>query len=139
MMLEPVTRAAVAQIVADAKLLGYELIVFETFRSEERQQQLFAQKATYLQNVGVHNYGLACDLVKLIGGQPSWKGDFSFLGALARKHNLIWGGDWGAPGQPHSFIDAVHVQRCAISQQKNLFSGTWYPDIFYNPCNKLEI
>ena len=132
-LLEPVTRAAVQQIILDARVLGIETMVFETFRSQARQQQLFTQGATKLRTVGVHNYGLACDIVKVAGGEPSWKGDFSFLGLLARKHGLIWGGDWGAPGQHHTFIDAVHVQRCSIGKQPALFSGAFYPDDAYNP------
>ena len=44
-----------------------------------------AQTATQLKTVGVHHYGLACDLVKDIGGSASWKVDFSFLGKLAKK------------------------------------------------------
>jgi hypothetical protein len=76
---------------------------------------------------------LACDLVKDVSGQPSWKGDFSFLAALAKSHNLIWGGDWGTPNQPHSFRDYDHVQRCSIGRQAALFRGDWYPDDNYHP------
>src|ERR1700733_507920 len=80
LMLEPVTRAAVASIIAIAKAeLKMDLIIFETFRTQARQEQLYAQKATELRIVGVHGYGLAADLVKSINGQPSWAGDFSFL------------------------------------------------------------
>jgi hypothetical protein len=132
-LLEPVTRAAVEAIISDAKALGIDLIAFETYRSQARQQQLFDQGASKLRAVGVHHYGLACDLVKMIGGEPSWKGDFSFLGQFARHHGLVWGGDWGSPGTPHSFIDAVHVQRCAVALQPALFSGNWYPDGNYDP------
>lgn len=132
-LLEPVTRAAVQAVIAGAQAQGIALIPFETFRSQARQQQLYEQKATQLKTVGVHNYGLACDLVKSIGGEPSWKGDFSFLGILARKHGLIWGGDWGEPGEPHDFVDAVHLQRCSVGRQPELFSGAWYPDDAYNP------
>jgi hypothetical protein len=132
-LLEPVTRAAVQKIIEDSKVLGLDMMVFETFRSQARQQQLFAQGATKLRTVGVHNDGLACDIVKVVGGEPSWKGDFSFLGLLARKHGLIWGGDWGTPGQHHTFIDSVHVQRCSIARQPDLFRGEWYPDDAYNP------
>jgi hypothetical protein len=81
--------------LADAEALGFMLIVLETYRSRERQQQLFEQGASKLRTVGVHHYGLPCDLVKDVGGEPSWKSDFSFLGDLARHHDLIWGGDWG--------------------------------------------
>jgi hypothetical protein len=92
-LLEPVTRAAVASILDDARALGIELMVFETCRSQAGQQELFNQEASKLRVVGVHHSGLACDLVKVVAGEPSWKGDFSFLGKLAHAHRLIWGGD----------------------------------------------
>ena len=132
-LLEPATRAAVMAIIEDARTQGLELMVFETYRSRERQALLFEQGATKLRTVGVHHYGLACDLVKNIGGEPSWKGSFEFLGPLAQTHGLIWGGNWGTPGQPHSFIDADHVQRCSVARQADLFAGRWYPDAKYNP------
>ncbi|WP_353230313.1 M15 family metallopeptidase [Novosphingobium sp.] len=132
-LLEPVTRAAVTAIIADAGHHGIELMVFETFRSRERQLMLFNQGASKLKNVGVHHYGLACDIVKSVGGAPSWKGDFTFLRALAKAHGLIWGGDWGQPGVHHGFVDADHVQRCSLAHQAGLFAGTWYPDDQYDP------
>jgi len=33
----------------------------------------------------------------------------------------------------HTFVDPVHVQRCTIARQANLFRGTFYPDATYNP------
>ena len=131
-LLEPVTRAAVLAVIDDAKTHGIELMVFETYRSQERQQMLFAQGATKLRHVGVHHYGLACDLVKSIGGVPSWKGDFSLLGTLAKTRGLVWGGDWGSPGAHHSFVDSDHVQRCTLADQVGLFAGTWYPGADYD-------
>jgi hypothetical protein len=132
-LLEPVTRKLVKQIIADAADEGIKLVAFETYRSQARQTKLFAQGATQLKTVGVHHYGLACDLVKDIAGSPSWKGDFKFVGKLAKKYKLIWGGDWGRPGVRTRFPDEVHVQRCAVSAQRRLFAGTWYPDEDYNP------
>jgi hypothetical protein len=136
-LLEPATRAAVQGIIADAAAHGIALMVYETYRSQERQQALFNQGATKLRTVGVHHYGLACDIVKEVGGQPSWKGDFSFLAGLAKTHGLIWGGDWGTPNQPHSFRDDDHVQRCSLTRQAALFRGDWYPDASYNPYSDL--
>jgi D-alanyl-D-alanine carboxypeptidase len=132
-LLEPATLKLVQAIIADAKAHGVNLMIFETFRSQERQAFLFDQGATKLKSVGVHHYGLACDLVKDIAGEPSWKGDFSLVGNLAHQHGLIWGGDWGNPSVTHSFVDSVHVQRCTIGRQAALFSGQWYPDADYNP------
>ncbi len=132
-LLEPATRERVQAIMADAHAHGVELMVYETFRSRARQLALFNSGASKLRDVGVHHYGLACDIVKSVAGDPSWKGDFGLLGVLARAHGLIWGGDWGSPGQPHSFVDAVHVQRCTVARQAALFRGEWYPDEDYDP------
>ncbi len=132
-LLEPIMRQIVQSIIDDAHAHGVELMVFETYRSKERQEMLFNQGATQLKNVGVHHYGLACDIVKKVNGQPSWKGDFSLLGQLAHAKKLVWGGDWGNPLIKHSFIDVYHVQRCSIKKQAALFNGQWYPDDNYDP------
>ena len=65
-LLEPVTRSAVSRIVEDAGALGIDLMVFETYRSQARQQELFNQGASKLRVVGVHHFGLAVD------GQSCW-------------------------------------------------------------------
>jgi hypothetical protein len=136
-LLEPVTRELVQAIIDDAAA-GIKLMAFETYRSPARQAKLFAQGATKLKTVGVHHYGLACDLVKDFGGEPSWKGDFKFLGRLAKTHKLIWGGDWGKPGVKPRSYDGVHVQRCTVaSAMAKADTGdeahdalAWYGEIF---------
>jgi len=133
LLLEPTTRQLAERIVSAAQQMGIALMVYETYRSQQRQQELFNSGATKLRTVGVHHYGLACDIVRAVNGEPSWKGDFSFLGQLAQSCGLIWGGDWGAPHIKHSFIDSVHVQRCTVARQGDLFAGTWYPNAAYNP------
>ena len=132
-LLEPTTRQLVEGIVSAAHQMGIELMIYETYRSQDRQQELFNQGATKLRTAGVHHYGLACDLVRTVGGEPCWKGDFSFLGHLAQSCGLVWGGDWGAPNIKHNFVDSVHVQRCTVARQADLFAGIWYPDGTYNP------
>jgi hypothetical protein len=132
-LLEPKTRELVQAIVQGAKAGGVPVMIFETFRSQARQQLLFDQKATTLKTVGVHHYGLACDIVRDLDGEPSWKGEFSFLGELAHMHGMLWGGDWGVPGYKHSFVDPDHVQRVKLGRQPALFSGAWYPDNDYDP------
>ena len=137
-LLEPVTRALVQQVLQEAASLGIALMVFETYRSQDRQLDLFDQGKSQLHTVGVHHYGLACDLVRDVAGKPSWNGDFSFLRVIARRHRLIWGGDWGTPCQPHKLYDAVHVQRCSVARQAALFCGEWYPDDDYDPYTDLD-
>jgi hypothetical protein len=132
-LLEPKTRAAIAGIIADAKAKGVIMIVGETFRSKPRQQLLFAKKVTKLKNVGVHHFGLACDLWITQNDQVDWKADYSVIGPLAKAHGLVWGYDWGTPKQPHTFRDIDHVQRVSVRDQQRLFSGAWYPDSNYSP------
>jgi hypothetical protein len=137
-LLEPVTRSLVQQVMQEAATLGISLMAFETYRSQDRQFDLFDQGKSQLHTVGVHHYGLACDLVRDVCGAPSWAGDFSFLKIIARRHRLIWGGDWGTPCEPHKLYDAVHVQRCSVTRQGALFRGEWYPDEEYDPYTDLD-
>jgi hypothetical protein len=138
LLLEPMTRQLIERIVTSARQMGIELMIYETYRSQDRQQELFNHGATKLRTVGVHHYGLACDIVRSVSGEPSWKGDFSFLGQLAQSCGLIWGGDWGAPHIKHSFVDSVHVQRCTVARQGDLFAGVWYPGETYNPYDDVQ-
>ncbi|MGA2739343.1 MAG: M15 family metallopeptidase [Bryobacteraceae bacterium] len=133
-LLEPATRAAVQAIIDGAAAQGVTLEVTETYRSQERQQQLFAQHATQLETVGVHHYGLAADFCKVVDGKAAWDGDWSFLTPLCAANGMIWGGDWGQPDKPHSFRDYDHVQRCEVSEQAALFAGTWYPQAAASPA-----
>jgi D-alanyl-D-alanine carboxypeptidase len=133
LLLEPTTRQLVERLVSASQQMGIEVMIYETYRSQPRQQALFDNGATKLRTVGVHHYGLACDIVRVVNGEPSWKGDFTFLGQLAQSCGLIWGGDWGAPNIKHGFVDSVHVQRCTVARQGDLFSGNWYPQADYNP------
>ena len=133
-LLEPATRAAIAAVIADAAKLGHKIVPLETYRSRERQAALFRKGATKLKSVGVHHYGLACDLGLMDTGAFDPDGQhYLFLREIAESHGLIWGGDWGTPKAPHNFRDYDHVQRCSIQRQAHLFDGTWYPDAAYDP------
>jgi len=138
-LLEPGTRTAVAALIDDAAAHDHHLIVLETFRSSRRQLQLFNQHASELRNVGCHGYGVAADLgIAGPAGAVDWKADYTLLQALARKHGLIWGGDWGAPKRRHAFRDMDHVQRVPVFRQAELFSGDWYPATNYDPYVDME-
>jgi len=137
-LLEPMTRQLVEHLVSAARQMGIEVMIYETYRSPDRQTERFNSGASKLRTVGVHHYDLACDIVRSVGGEPCWKGDFPSLGQLAQSGGLIWGGDWGAPTLTHSFVDSVHVQRCTIARQGEVFAGSWYPDETYNPYDDLQ-
>ena len=52
-LLEPMTRQLVQQIVDAAQQMGIQVMVFETYRSQARQQELFNNGATKLRTVGI--------------------------------------------------------------------------------------
>ena len=61
---------------------GYDILVYETFRTPERQQWLygagrsrppFGRYLTYTMD-SCHRYGLAADLVPLVSGRADWSG-----------------------------------------------------------------
>lgn len=132
-LLFPPVRRKVLAIVSDLWGHGQEVTVFETYRSQERQAQLFRQGVTQLRNVGVHHYGLAADIVRIVDGQPNWDVDHSLVVRSARAHGLISGADWGFPNRTHSIVDPYHVQLCSIRDQQKLFNHTWFPDERYEP------
>jgi peptidoglycan L-alanyl-D-glutamate endopeptidase CwlK len=93
-----------------------------TLRTFAEQNELFAQGRT---KPGVvvtrakggqswHNYGLAVDIVLLVGGKASWdiKTDFDKDGRsdwmevvdIFKRYGWEWGGDW-------KFFDAPHFQK----------------------------
>lgn len=126
-LLEPGFRAKAQSVVDAAAARGIHLVSVETFRSSERQQQLYDQGKTRLRVVGVHHYGLALDFAKRVGGRLSWDGDWSFMAELAAANAVVSGYDWGQPDKPHSFRDPGHLQGVTIEEQRGLFAGTWYP------------
>lgn len=132
-MLEPGTRAAVTNLLADARSQNIDLRLLETYRSQTRQSALFMRRATQLRTVGCHGYGVACDFGVFVNGvyQGSNK-PYVFLKTLARKHGLISGQDWGH-AKEGSFVDSGHVQRVPVWRQNAMFGGSWYPSANYDP------
>lgn len=132
-LLEPGTRGAVLELVADAMAAGHDLRVLETYRSQTRQSALFLKRATQLRTVGCHGYGLAVDFGVFVNGKYAENNTpYLFLRELARKHGLISGQDWGH-SKTGGFVDSGHVQRVPVWRQPVLFSSAWYPTPDYDP------
>jgi hypothetical protein len=132
-LLEPGTRKAVADLVAEAHELGHDIRLLETYRSQTRQSALYVQRRTQLRVVGCHGYGVAADFGLFVDGKyVESNKPYEFLRELARKHGLISGYDWGH-AKPGSFVDAGHVQRVPVWRQDGLFNGSWYPAEVYDP------
>lgn len=126
-MLEPGTRAAVTNLLADARSQNIDLRVLETYRSQTRQSALYMRHATQLRQVGCHGYGVACDFGVFVNDKYAEDNKpYVFLKVLARKHGLISGQDWGHATEGN-FVDSGHVQRVPVWRQPALFSDAWYP------------
>ncbi len=138
-LLEPGTRQAVTDMVAEAKADGHDLRVLETYRSQTRQGKLFMQHFTQLRVVGCHGYGVAVDFGVFVNGKYMEDNKpYVFLDALARKHGMVSGQTWGHDRPNHGFVDSGHVQRVPIFRQNAMFNGAWYPPTVYDPYQDMK-
>ncbi len=108
-LLYPPFRIKIELLLRKAEGANLPVMVFETFRSQERQEKLYEQKRTKIRSNGGHYFGVCADLVwTLDSGAPSWEepfaGAWESLAGIGRRLNLIWGGDW------KRFVDKPHWQ-----------------------------
>lgn len=80
-----------------------------------------------------HNYGLAVDIVPIVGNKMDWKFNFGRVVNIASQWNITWGGNF-----PGSFKDYDHFEaKCghtwhdllAMKQTGKVIHGTEYVDI----------
>jgi hypothetical protein len=122
-VLAPRFRDAVARVVDDMRAWGYTPLVFEALRTNERQAFLHGFGRDYDDGRGIvthsqtaddtwHGYGLAVDIVC---SRRRWSAAPDFwhvLGTSARRHGLVWGGDWNGDWSitDEKFMDRPHIQ-----------------------------
>jgi len=101
-VLHPVFRDAVRKLIDDLKIGNHPFELFETFRSPERQDYLFAKGRSTQGRIvtnarpwwSYHQYGLAADFVLKIDGEWSWDtaganaSHWKALHDLGRQHGL---------------------------------------------------
>lgn len=115
---------ALLKLFARACAAGLRVCIFETYRSQERQLELFNQKRTQLKKNGMHHFGIATDIVfRDERNQPIWNGNWDALGQIGRNLGLFWGGDWTA------FVDKPHFQlvRATLEEQAKVINGQYPP------------
>jgi len=94
----------VEAVCADLAGHGYTVMPFETYRTQERQYDIWKRdrnRGTRL--VAYHGWGLAVDLVPKRDGRWTWDWPqvFIMIGSSANAHGLTWGGDWKNHDTPH--------------------------------------
>lgn len=125
--LAPRFRLAVLELLRRLRARGFDPIVFETVRTEERQRFLYGFGREYDDGRGVvtkantatttwHGFGLAVDI---ISATDRWNAPDAFWSALTEECNAIGlchGNDWDGDGVPvekdpdERFSDRPHVQ-----------------------------
>ena len=153
--LHPDFRERLDKWLAAATAAGYDILVYETFRSPERQQWLhdagrkrppFGRYLTYTMD-SCHRYGLAADLVPLRNGQANWDGYDSLYKAVSvgqfglelldfeRPHIQIKGGQQYA--KDHNIRRDVIVGSSLVSAHKPVAPNTLKIPLYSAMSNQL--
>lgn len=94
--------------IAECEAQGLKVLITETYRSQERQNYLYAQGRTRKGNIVTwtknsrHTSRRAWDICQNIKGQEYTNTIFfKQCGEIAKSLGIIWGGDWNTPDMPH--------------------------------------
>jgi len=118
-LLHPMIREDLDYIEKPMRRLGFS--VFETWRSPERQNWLYAQGKSRIRTLGYHSFGLAVDIVSKEGYQWKWdykdKDRWFAMAAIMKGLCYGWGGEW------KSIQDYPHYQLTFGLSLKSLRAG----------------
>ena len=107
--LNPIAQTACKAFLTECEKRGLKVSVTETYRSQKRQNELYAQgrttpgnKVTWTLN-SRHTSRMAWDICQNIKGKEydTSTGFFEKCGAVAAKLGITWGGIWKTPDRPH--------------------------------------
>lgn len=105
----PIAQKACRLFLTECEKQGLPVLITETYRSQKRQNELYAQgrtklgkKVTWTKN-SRHTSRLAWDICKNVKGQEYSDLDFfEKCGKIANRLGILWGGDWiDSPDRPH--------------------------------------
>ena len=107
--LHPTAQIACKAFLTECEKLGLKVRITETYRSQERQNELYAQgrtkpgnKVTWTLN-SRHTTRRAWDICQNIKGREydASTGFFEKCGEVAKRLGITWGGNWKTPDRPH--------------------------------------
>ena len=106
--LSPVAQKACRAFLRECEKEGLPVLITETYRSQARQDYLYAQGRTRAGKVVTwtrnsrHTGRMAWDICKNVKGQEySDATFFAKCGKIAKRLGITWGGTWDTPDQPH--------------------------------------
>lgn len=136
-----VVKKTALDVIKDAYKEGINVQISEGYRSNKRQNELYAQGRTKGGNVVTnakagqswHNYGVAVDffLTSKDGKKAIWtvNNNWRRVAEIAKAKGFEWGGDWT------SFQDAPHLQMTGGLSLSDLQAGK-KPKLTYKGKNK---
>lgn len=113
LLLYPPFRVAVEAVLSEIRAKHGQVALTSGYRGEYEQNKLYAQGRTTPGPIvtkakfgsSMHNFGVAGDLGMFTNGKIDWtESKYVVIGPIARKHGLVWGGDWA------SFKDLPHIE-----------------------------
>lgn len=106
--LSPVAQRACRAFLRECEKEGLSVLITETYRSQVRQDYLYAQGRTRAGKVVTwtrnsrHTGRMAWDICKNVKGQEyADAAFFAKCGAIAKRLGITWGGTWDTPDKPH--------------------------------------
>ncbi len=113
-LLHPLVQLNTEMFIAYCKGKGYNVEISETYRSEERQDALYAQGRTTAGMIvtyakgsdksSYHQWGLAVDFFQNIKDEEYEQNFMEEVGVIAEMFGFEWGGRWT------KFKDTCHLQ-----------------------------
>lgn len=106
--LKPIAQKACELFLEKCKEKGLKVKITETYRSQDRQNELYEQGRTSGGNVvtwtktSKHTSRMAWDICQDIKGKEySDNKFFADCGKIAKSLGITWGGNWKTPDKPH--------------------------------------
>ena len=112
--IHPAIRDYARNFLTEAENAGIILRITAGYRTFEEQDHLYAQGRTAPGKIvtnakggdSPHNYGLAIDVVPMVGGQPDWDSAlWEQISDIGKDAGFAWGGDF------KSFKDKPHFEK----------------------------
>lgn len=102
--LHPRVKALAERFKAECLAIGYEVLIYSTYRDIEAQNAIYAQgrttKGVIVTNAkggqSFHNYRVAFDFVPMVHGKPLWNDSLAYAkcGKVGEALGLEWAGRW---------------------------------------------
>ena len=134
--LHPVVQELCKKHMAACSARGVTIQVTNTLRDAEYQAYLYSlgrtrpgDIVTNMKEIGPHGFGLAYDVVPIVGGKAIWDDNnlWAVVGEEGKKLGLTWGGDW------KSIVDKPHFEFTGGLTAEQLRAGqrpAWWNDKF---------